>query len=133
MKSLSNLIMLLVIAALTLLTGPASAATWYVDDTASGDGTSWAQGFETIAEAIADANAPDEIWVKAGTYAISSQMQVNEAIGIYGGFAGDETQRSPRDWANNTTTIDRYSKIRSFDIILPNKHASMNQIAHSIP
>ena len=106
MKNLSNLITLLVVAALTLLTGPASAATWYVDGTASGDGTSWAQGFETIAEAIADANAPDEIWVKAGTYAISSQIQVDEAIGIYGGFAGDENLRSQRDWVNNTTTID---------------------------
>ncbi len=98
--------MLLVLAALTLLTGPASATTWYVDGTASGDGTSWAQGFETIAEAIADANAPDEIWVKAGTYAISFQIQVDEAIGIYGGFAGDEIERSQRDWVNNTTTID---------------------------
>lgn len=68
--------------------------------------TNWAEGFETIAEAIADANALDEIWVKAGTYAISSQIQVDEAIGIYGGFAGDEIQRSQRDWINNTTIID---------------------------
>lgn len=30
--------MLLVIAALTLLSGPVSAATWYVDGTASGNG-----------------------------------------------------------------------------------------------
>jgi len=116
MKSLSNLITLLVIAALTLLAGPTSAATWYVDGTASGDGTSWAQGFETIAEAIADANAPDEIWVKAGTYAISSQMLVDEAIGIYGGFAGDETQRSQRDWANNATTIDGQNSVRILQI-----------------
>ncbi len=116
MKSLSNLITLLVIAALTLLAGPTSAATWYVDGTASGNGTSWAQGFETIAEAIADANAPDEIWVKAGTYTISSQMLVDEAIGIYGGFAGSETERSQRDWATNTTTIDGQDNTRILKI-----------------
>jgi hypothetical protein len=106
MNNKSNLFILVVTAALTLLAGPARADVWYVDGTTSGDGTIWAEGFETIAEAITIASAGDEIWVKMGTYAISSQIQVNKAVGIYGGFAGDESERSQRDWAGNVTTID---------------------------
>jgi len=106
MNNKSNLFILLVTAALTLLAGSASAAVWYVDGTTSGDGTSWTEGFNTIAEAITVASVGDEIWVKGGTYAITSQIQVGKAVGIYGGFAGDESERSQRDWANNVTTID---------------------------
>ena len=116
MKSRKSLLMLLAVAALTLLSSPLSADIWYVDGTTSGDGTSWAQGFETIAEAVADANALDEVWVKAGTYAVASQIDVHKPIGIYGGFAGDESERSRRDWANNTTTIDGQGSTRILNI-----------------
>ncbi|MHC4676486.1 MAG: PASTA domain-containing protein, partial [Planctomycetota bacterium] len=109
MKGLSNLITLLVIAALTLLAGPASAVVYYVDSESPddpNDGLSWNEAKPTIQWAVNLAEPGDEIWVKMGTYAISSQIQVNEAIGIYGGFAGSEIERSQRDWANNITTID---------------------------
>ncbi len=119
MKSLSNLITLLVIAALTLLAGPASAVVYYVDSESPddpNDGLSWNEAKPTIQWAVNLAEPSDEIWVKMGTYAISSQIQVNEAIGIYGGFAGSEIERSQRDWANNTTTIDGQDTTPIFNI-----------------
>ncbi|MHC5061025.1 MAG: PASTA domain-containing protein [Planctomycetota bacterium] len=107
MKGKSSLFILLVTAVLSLLTGPACADIWYVDGTESGDGSSWQQAFETISEAVAEAaDSGDEIWVKGGTYAISSQIQIDKAVGIYGGFAGDEIERNHRDWGNNVTVID---------------------------
>jgi hypothetical protein len=49
----------------------AQAATWYVDRGAvtSGDGTSWAEAFQAINQALAAAaSTGDEIWVADGTY-----------------------------------------------------------------
>jgi predicted outer membrane repeat protein len=85
----------------------ASGAVWYVHaHSDSGDGTNWAHAFKTIQEAIYAASTGDEIWLKEGTYNIYTQINVNKAIGVYGGFKGYETQREQRDWANNVTRID---------------------------
>ncbi|MHC4084997.1 MAG: right-handed parallel beta-helix repeat-containing protein [Planctomycetota bacterium] len=67
----------------------------YVDITATGNdnGTTWTDAFDTIGEAISASVAGNEIWVADGTYTLSSTLNVNKAIGIYGGFEGDETSR----------------------------------------
>lgn len=90
----------------------------YVDGsvTSSGDGKSWAGAFKTIQEAVNAAVTNDEIWVKTGTYLLSSEIQVNKAMGIYGGFAGLETQRSQRDWNANPTTVDGNNSVRCFHV-----------------
>jgi hypothetical protein len=119
MKNKSNLFILLATAALTLLAGSASAVVYYVDGTDGSDpndGLSWGTAKATIQAAINAAGTGDEIRVKAGTYVLSSQIQVNKAVGIYGGFAGDESERSQRDWANNTTTIDGDDSVGIFKI-----------------
>ena len=84
------------------------AGLWYVDAgiTSSGNGTSWGQAVKTIQEAIDLSEAGDEVWVKQGTYLLQATIQVNKDIAIYGGFAGTETDRSQRDWENNTTIVD---------------------------
>ena len=86
----------------------AQAAVVYVDGDIliPGDGTTWGMAFDTIQDAIDDTIAGDEIWIKQGTYTLSSQIDLNKAVAMYGGFAGTETQRHTRDWANNKTTID---------------------------
>ena len=115
MKSRTSLFMLLAAAALTFLAGPASATVYYVDSESPddpNDGLSWEQAKPTIREAVNIAGPGDEIWVKAGTYTISDEIKVNKTVGIYGGFAGDETLRSQRDWAANTTTIDGQNSTR---------------------
>jgi len=83
--------------------GIASGALWYVngDISTSGDGANWNTAFLTIQEAVSTASEGDEIWVKKGTYLLSSQINVGKAAGIYGGFSGNETQREQRDWERN--------------------------------
>jgi parallel beta-helix repeat protein len=90
----------------------------YVDGSvaSSGDGKSWAGAFKTIQEAVNAAVTNDEIWVMTGTYLLSSEIQVNKAVGIYGGFAGLETQRSQRDWNTNPTTVDGNNSVRCFHV-----------------
>ena len=73
---------------------------WHVDGsvTNSGNGKSWDQAFKTIQEAIVQANESkhDEVWVKSYPYELSSPILVNKGIGIYGGFLGDEKNKSNR-------------------------------------
>ena len=59
-----------------------SSDLWYVDgDIAiSGKGTSWSEAFKTIQEAIDAADDGDMIWVKQGTYFVSSTINVIKAL-----------------------------------------------------
>ena len=88
--------------------GDACEAVWYVDDqvVSSGDGTSWGEAFKTIQGAIDVAEEGNYIWVKEGTYTLTSKITVSKAVSIYGGFNGTETERDQRDWENNETIID---------------------------
>ncbi len=53
----------------------------------------------------------DEIWAKAGTYSpsganeASRSFHLTSGVGLYGGFAGNETERSQRDWESNLTLL----------------------------
>ena len=105
--SISHLVMASFVFSLNPL-ATALANTWYVDGyvTTSGGGTSWVDALKTIQEAVDTANTEDEIWVRQGTYPLSTTIDVRKVIAIYGGFDGTETQRDQRDWNNNVTTLD---------------------------
>jgi predicted outer membrane repeat protein len=85
----------------------------YVDAGASGagDGSSWADAYPSLADDLANAAFDTEIWVAAGTYKPTSgtdrtaTFQLKDGVAIYGGFAGNETQRNQRDWQTNVTTL----------------------------
>jgi predicted outer membrane repeat protein len=85
----------------------------YVNAGASGagDGSSWADAFPSLADALAGAASGTEIWVAAGTYKPTSgtdrtaTFQLKDGVAIYGGFAGNETQRDQRDWQTNVTLL----------------------------
>ncbi len=88
----------------------------YVYDDASGnnDGTSWADAFNDLQDALALANSCtniSEIWVAAGTYKPTSgtdrsiSFVIKNNLAIYGGFNGTETQLSERDWTTNETIL----------------------------
>ena len=94
----------------------------YVDSSiiGSGDGTSWAQAYKSVWEALTIANAcpaVNEIWVKKGTYypmttplvkatsRDSSLRILRNGITIYGGFAGGETTLAARNVATNVTRL----------------------------
>jgi predicted outer membrane repeat protein len=87
---------------------------------AGGDGSTWAKAFNTIQPALDAANTiaktagSCDVWVKAGTYYLFKSDKVADGIhlysnvGLYGGFAGTETQRTDADPAKNPTTISGY-------------------------
>ena len=83
----------------------------YVDVDAQGNntGTSWANAFTSLQPALSSAIAGDAIWVAEGVYYPgtdrSSTFQLIDKVSLYGGFAGNETIRSERDWQANPTVL----------------------------
>ena len=85
---------------------------WYVDDDASigGDGLAWNSAFDNLQSALGVSAAGDEIWVASGLYTPSdtdadASFVMLDGVSVYGGFAGDETQRSQRDPDVNITRL----------------------------
>ncbi len=85
------------------------------------DGSTWAQA-TTIEHALSLATAGgDEIWIEQGTYNITKTLNITEDnISLYGGFSGDETAISQRDWMNNLTMLDGGSALRIMRIAAEN-------------
>ncbi len=91
----------------------------YLDANAAGadDGTSWSDAYPELRTAIAETTTeclPVELWVAAGTYAPAdaggdqtASFDLRNNLALYGGFVGDETQRSQRnaDPATNATIL----------------------------
>ncbi len=88
----------------------ANSTVVYVQYHASGShtGTSWAAAYNDIQSAISTAIFGDSIWVAAGTYktgSASSTFNLKNGVGIYGGFAGNETSFSQRNVSTNVTAL----------------------------
>jgi predicted lipoprotein with Yx(FWY)xxD motif len=88
----------------------------YVDASAIGgnDGTSWADAFTDLQDALYRAGLcgeVTEIWVAGGTYYPSktgsktASFALRSGLAIYGGFAGTETSLGERDLSANTTVL----------------------------
>ncbi|MHC4572904.1 MAG: hypothetical protein ACYS76_02035 [Planctomycetota bacterium] len=103
-----------------LVPAVAVGGTIYVDVSASGsnNGTSWANAYLYLQDALAMAGGGDDIWVAAGTYypdantAVpggsndrTATFQLIDGVAIYGGFAGSETSLEERYWMTNETIL----------------------------
>lgn len=89
------------------------ATVLYVDQSATGngDGSSWANAYVDLQQAISAALTGDQIWVANGRYLPGSQgMQefsfaLKKGVAIYGGFAGTEASLAERDWQANPAIL----------------------------
>ncbi len=84
----------------------------YVDQNASGanNGSSWADAYTNLQDALPQGTATKHIWVAAGTYKPHASdrrgtFNIPTNVKLYGGFAGNETDLSERDIQANTTTL----------------------------
>ena len=85
----------------------------YVNQNATGvnDGSSWANAYTNLQNAIAASEATDQIWVAAGTYrpTVGSNRQTSfvlpEGVRLYGSFGGTETALEQRDVVTNVTEL----------------------------
>lgn len=64
-----------------------------------------------IQPAIDAAASGDEIWVAEGTY--FENCTLKDGVSLFGGFGGDETSRSERDWIAHRTILDGGAAPRS--------------------
>jgi hypothetical protein len=80
-----------------------------------GDGSSWEKALSAIPENVATGT---EVWVANGTYTAaqsqadtagaserSNSIRLSEGVSYYGGFTGNETDKSQRDVTNNKATL----------------------------
>ncbi len=95
-----------------LLAAPlAGQKIYYVKVGSTGNGDSWERALGDLTLALAKARSGDEIWVAAGTYTPTrnddrqAAFVIPDGVGVYGGFAGTETNRFQRDWQLNKTFL----------------------------
>jgi len=79
--------------------------------TGTGDCLSWANAC-TLQAALGTAVSGNEIWVAQGTHTPTTgtdravSFALKDGVGVYGGFAGDETTRDARNWATRATILN---------------------------
>ncbi|MCF6239838.1 MAG: hypothetical protein L3J74_00670, partial [Bacteroidales bacterium] len=81
------------------------------DATGSNDGTSWTNAYTNLQSALSAATAGNEIWVAAGTYKPTagtdrlSTFLLKANVPLYGGFFGNESNLSERNYIANQTIL----------------------------
>ena len=89
------------------------------DAPAGGSGTSWANAYRYLQDALfKPPSSGDEIWVAAGTYKPdvdeggnvplndrTATFKLISGVALYGGFAGGESSLDDRDWEINQTVL----------------------------
>ncbi|MEK7395343.1 MAG: right-handed parallel beta-helix repeat-containing protein, partial [Candidatus Poribacteria bacterium] len=119
----------------------------YVDGSKNGNGSSWANANKYLQDALFNASSGDEIWVAKGTYypdegagqtndARASTFQLISGVSLYGGFFGNETSLSQRNWTNNPTILsgdlDQSGIIHSEDDDWEHYHAYYSDAYHVV-
>jgi len=118
----------------------------YVDDDATGanDGLSWEDAYtdlqDALDQAVASGGSVTEVWVAKGTYRPteltdsedprSATFQLLDGVGLYGGFAGRETQRDQCGPTGNETVAPPVVNEASFGT--PRDPLSSRQNVHKL-
>ncbi len=68
------------------------------------DGSTWALAKQTVQAALDAAPSGGQVWVAAGTYV--ERITLKDGVALYGGFAGNETTLTQRDWSSHETILD---------------------------
>ncbi len=103
----------IIIALLGISTNLSAQNRLYVNQTAAGanNGQTWADAFTDLQDALAVAQAGDEVWVGTGTYYPTAStdrsisFEPKSGVKLYGGFAGNETTLDERDWTAQLTFL----------------------------
>ncbi len=119
-------VVMLLVSAAALPGGVAAQRILYVDAGASGadDGSVWADAFNDLQAALAEAVEGDEIWVAEGLYQPvvpvdsanvtdverDATFALKNGVAIYGGFASTETRRDERN-------MEAFATILSGDLL----------------
>ncbi|MCE9615162.1 MAG: hypothetical protein K8T26_12865 [Lentisphaerae bacterium] len=111
-RPLHGLLVLTLAVAASLAPLSAGAGTRYVDSyvVTNGNGTSWANAFTNIQDALSVAIPGDAIWVAQGSYSphptnpVMSYM-IKANVSLLGGFAGNETNATARNAARHPTIL----------------------------
>jgi len=99
----------------------------YVNADAAGafNGTTWADAYNDLQDALAVAVAGDQIWVASGTYTPggpgdrAATFQLKSGVSIYGGFDGSEVSRSDRAPDKNLTILSGDLNGDDVDVLEP--------------
>ena len=126
MKHVYEATLLILIMGVSIVPGVRAQQVLFVDADATGanDGSAWVDAFTDLKDALEAALPGDEIWVAEGTYKpvvpVDSanvtdperdvRFQLKSGVGLYGGFAGTETERDQRD-------VQAYPTILSGDLL----------------
>ncbi len=82
------------------------------NSTANQNGTSWATAYSNLSTALSLAVPNDEIWIAKGSYFATNDNDrkksfvLKKGIRLYGGFVGNENNKSQRDYLKNISILD---------------------------
>ena len=89
------------------------ATTVYVDvsqSTGSHDGSSWANAYSNLVNALSSTGSGSNLWVAAGTYTpsgiASNSFEMQQGVNLYGGFTNGMASFGSRDWVTHRTILD---------------------------
>jgi len=111
---LVGVLFILALLAAAAVYGAPSERIIYVchDATGANDGSSWADAYTGLQDALAEARTGDEIWVARGVYYPApdaadrnATFELVDGVALYGGFAGTETEREQRNWLGRLTVL----------------------------
>jgi len=78
-----------------------------IDATGSGDGTTWADAYTNLNDALLAAPAASQVWIAEGTYVTPDSVSffIDKELTVRGGFQGVETEATEADPALHETIL----------------------------